>query len=91
MTQYDNTNRGVLFKNNKEKDSQPDYRGQIDVNGEEFWISSWIKVAKDGSKFMSLSLTPKNESAKPTADKSRVAAKQAKGGSGFDDFEDTPF
>ena len=31
--QYDNTNRFALFKNNKTKDSQPDYTGTITLEG----------------------------------------------------------
>jgi hypothetical protein len=63
--EYDNTNRGVLFKNDrKDTDNHPDYKGSININGEEFWLSSWIKEGKTG-KFMSLSVTPKN--AKPIA------------------------
>ena len=41
MSEYDNTNRGVLFKNDrKESDSHPDYKGQINVDGTEFWLSA---------------------------------------------------
>ena len=59
--EYDNTNRGVLFKNDrKESDRHPEYKGSINVNGEEFWLSSWVKDGKNG-KFMSLSITPKND------------------------------
>jgi len=59
--EYDNTNRGVLFKNDrKESDRHPEYKGSINVNGEEFWLSSWVKEGKTG-KFMSLSVTPKND------------------------------
>ena len=33
MSEYDNTNRGALFKNDKEKESQPDFRGPINIDG----------------------------------------------------------
>jgi hypothetical protein len=62
MTQeYDNNLRGVLFKNDrKEKDTHPDYKGSCEVDGEEYWISAWIKEGRNG-KFMSLSFTEKED------------------------------
>jgi len=61
MTQYDNTNRGAIFKNDrKEKDTHPDYKGSLNVEGVEYWVSSWIKNSQKG-KFMNLSLTPKDQ------------------------------
>ena len=67
--EFDNTDRGALFKNKKkERDSQPDYQGNLDVGGVEYWISAWIKEAKSGMKFMSLSVTMKDgQQAKPAA------------------------
>lgn len=58
MADYDNNNRGVLFKNdNKETDRQPDYKGRIDVGGQEYWLSAWIKDRKGTTqKYMSLSV-----------------------------------
>ena len=54
--QYDNTNSGTLFKNDKgDNDKRPDYRGKIDINGTEYNLSAWVKVMKDGTgKFLSL-------------------------------------
>lgn len=61
MTDFDNTNRGVLFKNDrKDSDKHPDYKGNINVDGREFWLSAWIKDGKSG-KFMSLSIQPKEK------------------------------
>lgn len=63
MTDYDNTNRGTLGKNNrKEKDSHPDYSGQINVDGHDYWLSGWLKEGKNG-KFFSLSVKRKDGTA----------------------------
>jgi hypothetical protein len=67
--EYDNTDRGALFKNDrKETDNHPDYNGSINVGGTDYWLSAWIKEGKSG-KFMSLSVKPKEAKAaqKPTA------------------------
>lgn len=91
--QYDNTNRGVLFKNDrKEKDSHPDYKGNIDVNGVEFWLSAWIKNGAKG-KFMSLSVQPKEQQQAPAhTQRQAPAPAPAPVGSGFDDMDsDIPF
>ena len=59
--QYDDTNRGVLFKNDrKDSDKHPDYKGKVNVGGQEFWLSAWIKDGAKG-KFMSLSVQPKED------------------------------
>ena len=60
--EYDNTNSGALFKNDKKgNEKRPDYNGSLNVNGEEFWVSAWVKVGKkSGEKFMSLSIQEKD-------------------------------
>lgn len=60
MPDYDNRERGVLFKNaDKNSDSSPDYRGSINVNGVDYWLSAWTKTSQKGTKFMSLSVKAK--------------------------------
>jgi hypothetical protein len=66
MTQYDNTNRGMLTRNDKQgNESRPDYRGSINVAGVEYWISGWLREGREGTKlegqkYMSLSVQPKD-------------------------------
>lgn len=100
--EYDNTNRGTLFKNtNKESDQHPDYKGSINIEGVEYWLSSWIKTSSKGAKFMSLSVKPKEVKPEEPRSFKRPSQDSAKArqldprpgakGSGFDDFEDVPF
>lgn len=58
---YDNNMSGVLFRNDDKREGKrdPDYRGNAEVNREQFWVSAWIKSSKDGRKYMSLSFQPK--------------------------------
>ena len=68
--QYDNTNTGILSRNDrKEQPQHPDFRGQINVEGVEYWLSGWVKERKDGTgKFFSLSVKRKEEvQTKPAA------------------------
>jgi hypothetical protein len=53
--------QGALFKNaRKESPSHPDYRGDVMIDGREYWLSAWIKEGKSG-KFMSIAVKPKDE------------------------------
>lgn len=79
--QYDNTNRGMLMKNqNKTADNHPDHSGSINVNGVEFWLSGWVKESKAGKKFLSLSIKPK-DAQKPKKEDNFVE----------DNLDDAPF
>jgi hypothetical protein len=50
-------NSGAIFKNDKKtKDTHPDYRGKVNVNGKEMEIALWVKQGKNGS-FMSASFS----------------------------------
>ena len=98
--QYDNTNRGILSKNErKEKDAHPDHKGTLNVEGVEYWLDAWVKERKDGSgRFFSLSVkrkegqgaTPPQRQAQPAP--RQAPTKPAGGSSGFDDMDsDIPF
>lgn len=56
--QKDNT--GSLFKNDrKETDNHPDYKGSALVGGVDHWLDAWINTDRNGNKYMSLKLKPK--------------------------------
>jgi hypothetical protein len=71
---YDNTNRGALFRNDDKdpsNDKDRDYSGSLNVEGTEYWISGYVRTSKSGRKFLSLSVKPKQD--KPAAtNKSRA-------------------
>jgi hypothetical protein len=67
-----NPGRGSLFRNtDKKNDDDRDYSGSINIDGREYWLSGWIKEAKSGGKYLSLSIKPKNTS---PADESKSLA-----------------
>ena len=60
--EYNNENRGALWKNDRRDDEKfPHYKGSLNVEGVDFWISAWLKESKDGTKFMSLSIKSKDQ------------------------------
>jgi hypothetical protein len=75
-------NSGVLFRNDKkDTPNHPDYKGGLTVNGQEYWLSAWIKEGKSG-KFMGLALSPKEPMAKPS---------ERSKSTGFDSDDSMPF
>lgn len=67
MTQYDETNKGTLWKNKDKQDgdNRPDYTGKINIDGNEKRLAAWIKQGQNG-KFMSLSISEhQNQQQKP--------------------------
>jgi len=76
-------NSGVLFRNDKrENEKAPNYKGNITVGGQDYWLSAWIKEGKSG-KFMGLAVSPKEEYKPKTSERSKAT--------NFDNAEDLPF
>lgn len=88
--QYDNSNSGALFTNDKKRsDNSPSHTGEAELVCSHCgavsptWVSAWVKTIKNGKnagrKFFSLAFTakdaPSNSAPAPTPD-------------GEDDFDD---
>lgn len=66
MSQYDDTNRGALFVNDKRTtENHPNAKGTLNVEGVEYWVSAWTKTSASGVKYQSISLTRKEQQATP--------------------------
>lgn len=63
MSNYDNTNTGIVGKNDrKTTDTHPDITGSVNVEGVEYFLDGWHKQRKDGSGgFYSLKLKRKDK------------------------------
>lgn len=92
-------NTGSLFRNDrKESDSHPDYKGSALIEGlGECWLDAWINTTKDGTKYMSLKLKPKEARGYTgsyngdPATNSSGSAPARQPASRFDDESDVPF
>jgi len=63
--EYDNTNRGSIWMNDKkDTENHPDFKGSLNVNGQEFWVSAWKRKegANPKSPALSFSIQAKEES-----------------------------
>lgn len=83
--EHDRTNTGTIAKNTrKTEEKHPDIAGTINVDGKDFWINGWLRTnSRDGSKFYSLSIKPKQERAQEIRrEASRPQSYAAASGSG---------
>lgn len=46
--------QGTLFKNDKQNDRQPDFKGTINIGGVTYEIAAWQKSSQRGGSFLSL-------------------------------------
>ena len=68
-------NTGLLGINDrKQKENHPDYTGKINVEGKEFYLKGWKKVAKSGLNFMSLSVQGVDDASKPRTEQPKSAS-----------------
>jgi hypothetical protein len=68
------TNSGILFRNSrKQKDTDPDSKGDADVEGVKYWVSGWTHTDKNGNKFLTFKLTKKTTRNPPTRNSNDVS------------------
>jgi hypothetical protein len=65
MADYDNNNRGSVWKNEKKRPGKQDadFTGSLNVNGVEYWVNAWKRKegASDKSPALSFSIRPKDD------------------------------
>lgn len=64
MTEYDKTNRGSIWANDrKETATHPDFKGSLNVEGKEYWVSAWKRKpdANPKAPALSFSIQPKED------------------------------
>ena len=94
MTQYDNTNRGQIWRNEKKQtDNHPDFTGSLNVNGVEYWVSAWKRKEGAAAKAPALSFSIKPKDEQPAASQRQAPRRADPISSGRnDDMDDSiPF
>lgn len=76
MTEYDNTNRGSIWKNEKKnpesedyRDTLPDFTGELDVDGVKFFVDAWRRKEDAKPKAPALTFKVKRKDAQRAAPK----------------------
>jgi len=92
---YDNTNRGSAWGNDKkEKDTHPDFKGSINVEGKEFWFSMWKRKpdAKPKAPAVSFQIVAKEDVQREGKASVQKAIQQPAPAQEMDDYsDDIPF
>jgi len=93
MTQYDNTNRGQIWGNDKkESERHPDFKGDINVDGKEYWLSAWKRKPDANPKAPSLSFSVQAKDSQQAPQAQQAPAPAQPQAAPVDDFsDDVPF
>ena len=89
MTDYDDTNRGQIWPNEDKTAETPtwaDFKGSVNVEGVEYWVSAWKRKPDANPKAPSLSFSIKRKEAKQAAKQPEAAPAPTDDG-----FDDIPF
>ena len=94
MTEYDDTNRGSVWRNEDKTADNPtwaDFKGSLNVNGVEYWVSMWKRKPDANPKAPPLSFTIKEKETKQPrvyveSQSGTVEKPQTPADDGFDDI-----
>lgn len=50
MKEYDKTNRGSVWPNNKKTETHPDYTGTLNVEGVDYFLNMWTNDRKGNAE-----------------------------------------
>ena len=81
---YDNTNKGAIWKNDNSNPNAPQYKGQLNVEGEDFQISAW-RNKTDNTKAPVLRFQIQRPSSMPNIPKPSEQSQSPLGDVGDDD------
>ena len=94
MSDFDNTNRGAVWKNDdKQSEKHPDFKGSINIEGVEYWVSGWRRRAGASPKSPALSLSVTMKESKAPQISNQMQQQQQPQHSPADDScdDDMPF
>jgi hypothetical protein len=81
---FDNNMSGAVFINKdkaemaekgQDTSTWADRKGSCEIDGQEYWISGWLKTSKKGEPFLSLAFSPKEPKGAHPEPKKKTAAK----------------
>lgn len=73
--------QGSIFPNDyKNSESQPDFKGKLKINGEEYEVAAWEQTTRKGATFYSLRVKLSSEESRSTtsSNKPRPAQQQTR-------------
>lgn len=68
-------NTGTAFANNKTKDTQPDFKGELNVEGKIWQVAVWKRTTKTDKPYLSMKIEMKGVPEKITDDQLTNIAK----------------
>ena len=88
MSEYDNTNKGAIWKNTNDNPKAPQYTGNLNVEGVDYKVSCW-KASSDNPRAPVLNFQIQKASDMPNIPK--PSEDRPLGDTGRDNDDDVPF